>query len=68
MAQRKANCVLEEVLKEVSSPTVTTELVITASIAYTKNDRDVVSMDIPNVFVQTDAPKGNGREEMKIRG
>ena len=40
--------------EDTASPTVSTEAVILTAAIDAKEKRDVLSMDIPNAFVQTD--------------
>ena len=54
--------------KEASIPTTTTESVIITSVTGSKQERDVMSTDIPNAFAQTKVPKGDKRTTMNIRG
>ena len=54
--------------EEDSSPTVTTESVEVTSVVDAKQERDVVSMDISNAFVQTEVPQGDERILVKIQG
>ena len=54
--------------EEATSPTAATEsIIITASIK-AKQRRDVITLDTPNAFVQTDMPQGGQKVLMKIRG
>ena len=54
--------------EEAISPTVATELVLITGVIDAKQERDVMSLGIPNAFVQTLFPPINERTTMKIRG
>ena len=55
-------------LKEESLiPTVTTESVLITSVTYAKQERDTITIGIPNVLTQYEVPKGDERIMMKIR-
>ena len=51
-----------------TSPTVTTEALLTTAVIDAKQNRDVVTLDIPNAFVQTPVPPSNEKVIMKITG
>ena len=52
-----------------SSPTVAKESVLITGVVEAKQRRDVMTLDIPNAFVQTDVPDKDGEKIiMKIRG
>ena len=55
---------------DATSPTVSTEAVLITSVLEAKQNRDVMTADIPNAFVQTevDNKKFGDRIIMKIRG
>ena len=56
---------------EVASPTVTTEGLFLTCVIDAKEERDVMSCDIPNAFIQAEMPvvkKGDERVIMKITG
>jgi hypothetical protein len=54
--------------EDVSSPTATTEAIITTGVIDAKQRRDVMTLDIPNAFVQTPIPLNGDKIIMKIRG
>jgi hypothetical protein len=55
--------------EETSSPTVSTESVILTAIIDAEEERDVMTADVPNAFIQTDLEDKDGeRTIMKIRG
>ena len=56
--------------EEAASPTAATESIIITGVIETKQNIDVMTLDIPNAFVQTSIPQGEGDEKiiMKIRG
>jgi hypothetical protein len=56
--------------EEAASPTAATESIIITGVIEAKQNRDVMTLDIPNAFVQTSIPQGEGDEKiiMKIRG
>ena len=54
--------------EKASRPTVTTESVLMTRVIDAKQDIDVMSMDVPSAFVQTESPQGDERIIMKIRG
>ena len=53
---------------EAASPTVTTEALLTTAVIDAKQNRDVVTLDIPNAFVQTPVPKSDEKVIMRITG
>ena len=54
--------------EEAASPTAATESVILTASIEAKQQRDVITLDTPNAFVQTDMPQGGHKVVMKIRG
>jgi Reverse transcriptase (RNA-dependent DNA polymerase) len=55
--------------EDAASPTAATESIIITATIDAKENRDVMSADIPNAFVQTDMEKiGDEKVIMKIRG
>ena len=54
--------------EKTSIPKVTTESILAISLVDSKQEREAVSMDIPNVFVQTKVPQGAEIIIMKIWG
>ena len=54
--------------EDVWSPTATTEAIITTGVIDAKQRRDVMTLDIPNAFVQTQIPLNGDKIIMKIRG
>ena len=55
---------------EAASPTAATDSILVTGTIDAKQRRDVMTLDIPNVFVQTEVPQEKGDEKiiMKIRG
>ena len=51
-----------------SSPTVSTDSVLITGVIDAKQQRDVMTIDMSNAFVQTDIPKDKKSIIMKIRG
>ena len=47
---------------------MTTESVLTTSVIEHKQERDIMTMENPNAFAQTEVPQGDERITMKIRG
>ena len=54
--------------EDAASPTASTEAVLITGVIDAKQNRDVMTLDIPNAFVQTKIPKGEEKNIMKIRG
>lgn len=54
--------------EEAASPTASTEAILITGVVDAKEERDVMSLDVPNAFVQTKMPKAKERVIMKIRG
>ena len=56
--------------EEATSPTAATESIIITGVVEAKQNRDVMTLDVPNVFVQTSIPQGEEDEKiiMKIKG
>ena len=54
--------------EEAASPTASTDSIIITSIIDAKQERDVMTSDVPNAFVQTDIPVSGEMVVMKIRG
>jgi hypothetical protein len=54
--------------EEATSPTASTEAILITGVIDAKQKRDVMTLDIPNAFVQTPIPKGGEKIIMKIRG
>ena len=55
--------------EEAASPTVSTESIVLTATIDAEENRDVMSNDVPNAFVQTDMESTNGEKVMmKIRG
>ena len=54
--------------EEAASPTVSVETLLTTCVIDAKQKRDIVTLDIPNAFVQTDLPENNERIIMRING
>ena len=53
--------------QDAASPTVTTEALLTTSVIDAKQNRDIVTLDIPNAFVQTPLPSSKERIIMTIK-
>ena len=49
-----------------ASPTVSTEALMITSVVEVKQRRDVVTLNIPNAFVQTPIPESNEKTIMRI--
>ena len=56
--------------EEAESPTVSTEAVLITGVIEAKQQRDIITADIPNALIQTsiNEEKSSDRETMKIRG
>ena len=54
--------------EEAAYPTVSVDLVLITGILDAKQKRDVMTLDMPNAFVQTDVPNDNNHAIMKLRG
>ena len=54
--------------EDVSSPTATLEAIITTGVIDAKQRRDVMTLDIPNAFVQTKIPIKGDKIILKIHG
>jgi hypothetical protein len=54
--------------EEASSPTAASEAIITTGVIEAKQRRDVMTLDIPNAFVQTSISLDGDKIIMKIRG
>ena len=56
--------------EEAASPTAATESIMITGVIDAKQNRNVMTLDIPNAFVQTSIPQGEEDEKiiMKIRG
>ena len=54
--------------EESTSPTTALEDIITIGIIDAKNNRDVMTLDIPNLFVQTEITLDQDKIIMKKRG
>ncbi len=54
--------------EQASSPTVSSEAIITTGVIDAKQRRDVMTLDIPNAFVQTKIALNGDKIIMKIRG
>jgi hypothetical protein len=54
--------------EEATSPTATSEAIITTGVIEAKQGRDVMTLDIPNAFVQTKIALDGDKIIMKIRG
>ena len=60
-------CISKE---ESTSPTAATEAMLIAGVIEAKEGRDIMTLDMPNAFLQTKMPKGESGERtiMKFRG
>jgi hypothetical protein len=54
--------------EDVSSPTASSEAILLTGVIDAKQKRDVMTLDIPNAFVQTKIPLNGDKIIMKIRG
>ena len=56
--------------EEATSPTAATESILLTGVIEAKQNRDIMTLDVPNAFVQTNIPQGKDDEKviMKIRG
>jgi hypothetical protein len=54
--------------EEAASPTAATEAIMITGVIDAKQRRDIMTLDVPNAFVQTDIPRTSERIIMKIRG
>ena len=54
--------------EEATSPTAATEAILITGVLDAKQGRDVMTLDIPNAFVQTPIPERGEKIIMKIRG
>jgi hypothetical protein len=54
--------------EDVSSPTAASEAILITGVIDAKQKRDVMTLDIPNAFVQTKIPLDGDKIIMKIRG
>jgi len=54
--------------EEATSPTAATESILITGVVDAKQKRDVMTLDVPNAFVQTPIPKKGEKIIMKIRG
>eukprot|EP00543_Licmophora_paradoxa_P004739 CAMPEP_0202454640 /NCGR_PEP_ID=MMETSP1360-20130828/12319_1 /ASSEMBLY_ACC=CAM_ASM_000848 /TAXON_ID=515479 /ORGANISM="Licmophora paradoxa, Strain CCMP2313" /LENGTH=74 /DNA_ID=CAMNT_0049073999 /DNA_START=252 /DNA_END=472 /DNA_ORIENTATION=+ len=54
--------------EEATSPTTSTEAILITGVIEAKQERDVITLDIPNDFVQTLVPQTGEKIIMKIRG
>ena len=56
--------------EEATSPTAATESILLTGVIEAKQNRDIMTLDVPNAFVQTTVPQGEGDERiiMKIKG
>ena len=52
--------------EEAASPTVSTEALLTTAVIDAKQKRNIITLDIPNAFVQTPMPKSQQRVIMRI--
>ena len=56
--------------EDTASPTTALESVLLSATINAREGRDVATVDIPNVFIQTEVPQEEGKERiiLKIRG
>jgi hypothetical protein len=54
--------------EEATSPTASTESILMTAVIDAKQERDVMTLDVPNAFVQTPIPQSGDKIIMKIRG
>eukprot|EP00957_Ditylum_brightwellii_P059845 4543513-Ditylum_brightwellii.AAC.1 len=53
---------------EAASPTAATEAILITGVIEAKQNRNIMTLDIPNAFVQTPVPEKGEKIIMKIRG
>ena len=53
---------------EATTSTVTTEVLLTTAVIDAKQNRDVITLDIPNTFVQTPMPESDQSVIMRFNG
>ena len=53
---------------DATCPTVTTEALMTTVVIDAKQNREIITLDIPNAFVQTPVPKSEEKVIMRITG
>jgi hypothetical protein len=51
-----------------ASPTVSLESILLTAVIDEKEERDIMTVDVPNAFIQTALPQGEERVTMKITG
>jgi hypothetical protein len=54
--------------EDATSPTAATEAILITGVIDAKQRRDIMTNDVPNVFVQTPIPQDGEKIIMKIRG
>ena len=54
--------------EEATSPTAATDAILITGVIDAKQGRDVMTLDVPNAFVQTPIPHSGEKVIMKIRG
>ena len=54
--------------EDAASPTASTDCVLITGVIEAKQQRDIMTLDIPNAFVQTSIPPGEEKVIKKIRG
>ena len=54
--------------EEATSPTAATKEILTTGVIDAKQGRDIMTLDIPNAFVQTAVPQDQEKVIIKIRG
>jgi hypothetical protein len=54
--------------EEATSPTTATDAILITGVINAKQQRDVMTLDVPNAFVQTPIPRTGDKIIMKIRG
>ena len=52
--------------EDAASPTASTDSVLITGVIEAKQHRDIITLDIPNAFVQTPIPQGEEKVIMKI--
>ena len=55
-------------IEEATGPTAATEAILITGVLDAKQGCDVMTLDIPNAFVQTEIPERDEKIIMKIRG
>ena len=54
--------------EEAASPTVSVDALLTTCVIDAKQKRDIITLDIPNAFIQTNLPQSDKKIIMRING